>query len=1255
MAVIKKTAFPKDLDRFNVLVNDTAPNSRYFRITELPDTFTGGKNAFLIAGTAELVPDTKIQIELKDSVGNIIYHEPGEGLISSSVNNVGFVSEYFEGVSKVVAVYIYPETLYGPCTLTILGEVDRYQDGNGILTPVPIDWIGKYNVKWQKQINVNPSLANTTKIRFYQRPTATITEILSPIYSIVGNNKVASAVTQSFANIKLSKLETFAGDVKRVKVFRTSQGDISDYDLIQDILVESKELLTSYGLSGSVVGQTGILTSETLKNNWNTGSLNAFLTSSRVESGVRLTGSGYFTYTSSLDIKSANTYELNLDAFYSSSTSSNLGVYLSQVTTSGDGITPTIISSSITTLIGTQPTKNLLDTVIPFKLDRNYPSASLYFSQSQGEWHLGNISLKLSQDTAFSPDEVSFVTTMPTVLGNETFNFKFEFYDVNNNYVPVAVTQSATFNGGNTNIGGTILLISSSTSQSLADLNRVSSSISGTATLYSSSANTTIVTLSGSVSSSITVVSGSVVTLSGSVSGSITTVSSSVVTLSGSLSASIATTLSSSFAKVQQLANGGYPGTFIENDIIYSPVIGGQLGYFSTLFKVGTAPSIYLDARQNPRKIFIGGAIPSGQTEYSGAYNNTNTNVYLDSTGKFSLGNKLTFDGSNLSVNGSITITNPSTANNGGAVGSFSNGDAITGGSIAGVTIAPTKIHIGTGTFGNANTSFYVDNAGQFSLKDKLSWNGTTLSITGDINISGGDAATKISNAALSGSNAQSTANTAASSAAAAQSTANTAVSAAAFALINANTASIFTDSTGKIVKTPTTNTTGLFLGSTNMGYYSGGAWKTYMANNGNFYLDGTDGYLSWNSTTDALAIKGNIIATNITALTTGNIAGWGIDSQNLGTNRLKLNSSRPAVEIYDTTGKMVVDINSNAGLSARSEVSLTPSPTSFSARTTVINGASYEERFGYTAKYGVDTTIYTHAASSTLAIPAGSLVGKTCTFSAQLGAPTVMSFEVGGDDGPTVFYVNHQEMSCRVGFKLTAPDSTITYVYEDKTNSYSTQHLNPYTLTITPSALISTAVTLQQGTYTITPFITNIFASATLSTNNDAAETAVFSVIAYSPYLSSIAASVPVSKTEMVAGGFQVVFNSDRYCQIERANNADFVSIGGGLTCTGDVTANTSSDKRWKDNIIPIDNPIEKIKKLTGNSFVWKDGFEVYHSNKGLDYGVIAQEVEEVMPEIVIQRDGGYKGVRYEKIIPLLIEAIKEQQKQIEELKKNR
>ena len=134
--------------------------------------------------------------------------------------------------------------------------------------PIPPEWEGQYNVKWTRTVNINPSLPNVTKIRFYKRPTATIKELLQPLYSIDGGTglKVDSGISQSFAQINLSNLETFAGDVKRVKVFRTSQGDISDYDLIQDVLLESKELLTTYDLSSSVIGETGIFTSETLQN-----------------------------------------------------------------------------------------------------------------------------------------------------------------------------------------------------------------------------------------------------------------------------------------------------------------------------------------------------------------------------------------------------------------------------------------------------------------------------------------------------------------------------------------------------------------------------------------------------------------------------------------------------------------------------------------------------------------------------------------------------------------------------------------------------------------------------------------------------------------------------------------------------------------------------------------------------------------------------------------------------------------------------
>jgi hypothetical protein len=105
-------------------------------------------------------------------------------------------------------------------------------------------------------------------------------------------------------------------------------------------------------------------------------------------------------------------------------------------------------------------------------------------------------------------------------------------------------------------------------------------------------------------------------------------------------------------------------------------------------------------------------------------------------------------------------------------------------------------------------------------------------------------------------------------------------------------------------------------------------------------------------------------------------------------------------------------------------------------------------------------------------------------------------------------------------------------------------------------------------------------------------------------------------------------------------------------IRATNDVVAFYSSDKRLKKNRIRISDPIGKITQLNGYEFDWipKEGI---HENEGHDVGVIAQEVEKVIPEIVQTRDNGYKAVKYEKIVPLLIESIKEQQKQIDELKK--
>ena len=106
---------------------------------------------------------------------------------------------------------------------------------------------------------------------------------------------------------------------------------------------------------------------------------------------------------------------------------------------------------------------------------------------------------------------------------------------------------------------------------------------------------------------------------------------------------------------------------------------------------------------------------------------------------------------------------------------------------------------------------------------------------------------------------------------------------------------------------------------------------------------------------------------------------------------------------------------------------------------------------------------------------------------------------------------------------------------------------------------------------------------------------------------------------------------------------------VQGTISAFGDVIAYASSDRRLKDNITVIESPLEKISKISGVSFSWNDKQSTYEVGKK-DYGVIAQEIEEVLPELVTTRDTGYKAVRYEKIVPVLIEGIKEQQAQINE-----
>jgi len=106
--------------------------------------------------------------------------------------------------------------------------------------------------------------------------------------------------------------------------------------------------------------------------------------------------------------------------------------------------------------------------------------------------------------------------------------------------------------------------------------------------------------------------------------------------------------------------------------------------------------------------------------------------------------------------------------------------------------------------------------------------------------------------------------------------------------------------------------------------------------------------------------------------------------------------------------------------------------------------------------------------------------------------------------------------------------------------------------------------------------------------------------------------------------------------------------TVRGTLRSTGDVVAYYSSDERLKDNVVEIDGALDKIEALRGVSFDWNDKQDVY---EGHDIGVIAQDVEAVLPEIVETRDNGYKAVKYEKLTAVLIQAVKELSAKVKEL----
>ena len=129
---------------------------------------------------------------------------------------------------------------------------------------------------------------------------------------------------------------------------------------------------------------------------------------------------------------------------------------------------------------------------------------------------------------------------------------------------------------------------------------------------------------------------------------------------------------------------------------------------------------------------------------------------------------------------------------------------------------------------------------------------------------------------------------------------------------------------------------------------------------------------------------------------------------------------------------------------------------------------------------------------------------------------------------------------------------------------------------------------------------------------------------------------------------------------QVSNSNTTGTLTVTGGVGVTGamyvggEIVAYAASDIKLKENISKIDNSLEKLLKISGYKYHWnKIAQEMYPERTTLDVGVLAQEVKEIIPSAVVEREDGYLAVKYDKLIPLLIEAVKALKAEIEDMKR--
>ena len=218
MSVVRRFNELQNLENIEVLVDEFG-ESRYIAISDFPSSFPQGKSSFLIEVSPYLKRHVELQIDIFDSEGSSIYHEP--------------VSDYLEGSSRRISVEVHDDTAPGMATMIIVGELESIPLGPSNFSDfelVPEDFRDTYNLRYTKNFLVNLTQLNTQPLKFYTQPKLTISE------KVYGRLEVTNFGT--LATASLGRVRTKGTQETQGKQFEEHDKDIDQGDLLKDQIVD---------------------------------------------------------------------------------------------------------------------------------------------------------------------------------------------------------------------------------------------------------------------------------------------------------------------------------------------------------------------------------------------------------------------------------------------------------------------------------------------------------------------------------------------------------------------------------------------------------------------------------------------------------------------------------------------------------------------------------------------------------------------------------------------------------------------------------------------------------------------------------------------------------------------------------------------------------------------------------------------------------------------------------------------------------